>query len=66
MENVVVNKLDPSLVSAINNAVRHALDEKLHDAEDEIVEKVICRLDHSSDNCVVDEQHGLFNPLGGP
>jgi|GEM_PF-4506503 len=66
MGNAVKNKLDSKVVTAIDVAVKHALDEKLHDAENEIVEKVMYRLDHKSPSSPMQEHRGIFNPLGGP
>jgi hypothetical protein len=67
MGNAFNAKLNSNVVTAIDYAVKQALSEKLHDAEDEIVEKVIYRLDHKNEQAMpACEQRGLFNPLGGP
>jgi len=66
MGNAVKSKLNPSMVTAIDDAVKHALEEKLHDAENEIVEKVIYRLDHKEHSADMHQHRGMFNPLGGP
>ena len=67
MGNAVKSKLNSHVVSAIDDAVKHALEEKLHDAEDEIVDRVIYKLDHKQSPVAMQSVHrGLFNPLGGP
>ncbi|MBU6452761.1 MAG: hypothetical protein KGS72_13325 [Cyanobacteria bacterium REEB67] len=67
MGNAFNTKLNSNVVTAIDFAVKQALAEKLHDAEDEIVEKVIYKLDHKNEPAMpVCEHRGLFNPLGGP
>ena len=66
MANAVNSKLNSDVVTAIDVAVKHALEEKLHDAENEIVEKVIYRLDHKQSTASMSEHRGMFNPLGGP
>jgi hypothetical protein len=66
MGNALKSKLNSNVVTAIDDAVQHALDEKLHDAEEEIVEKVIYRLDHKRSPVAMQEHRGMFNPLGGP
>ena len=66
MANSVKSKLNSNVVTAIDDAVKHALEEKLNDAEDEIVEKVIYRLDHKQSPAEMQVHRGMFNPLGGP
>ena len=67
MGNAAKSKLDTNVVMAIDDAVKHALEEKLHDADDEIVDRVIYKLDHKQSPVAMQSvQRGLFNPLGGP
>jgi hypothetical protein len=66
MGNAVKSKLNSNVVTAIDDAVKHALEEKLHDAEEEIVEKVIYRLDHKHTPVPMQQHRSMFNPLGGP
>ncbi|MBS1996427.1 MAG: hypothetical protein JSS86_08965 [Cyanobacteria bacterium SZAS LIN-2] len=66
MGHALKTKLDSNVVTAIDVAVKQALDEKLHAAENEIVEKVIYRLDHKTPVVEMNEHRGFFNPLGGP
>jgi hypothetical protein len=66
MSNSLKSKLNSNVVTAIDCAVKHALEEKLHDAEEEIVEKVIYRLDHKQNPVAMQQHRGMFNPLGGP
>jgi hypothetical protein len=66
MANALKGKLNSTVVTAIDDAVKHALEEKLHDAEDEIVEKVIYKLDHKYSPASMQVHRGMFNPLGGP
>jgi len=66
MGNALKSKLNSNVVTAIDDAVKHALEEKLHNAEDQIVEKVIYRLDHKQDPVVMPAHRGMFNPLAGP